>query len=128
MRHRRGVQNTNAGADRLDFGEVGQRLRHHDAMRQHGAFGPAGGAAGVEQPGEIAGLARHDVDPVTLTKLPPFGAAGRDRTAVRCDIVGAIGTCQDERRFRVADNVTELLAMELGVHRHRDKPGVPDGE
>ena len=43
-----------------------------------------------------------------------------------CDVVGAIGARQNQRRFGVADDVTELLAMKLGVHRHRNQPGVPD--
>ena len=126
MRHRRCVQHAIAGAHRFDLGEVAERLLHQIAMGEHRALGAAGGAAGIKQPGQIVGRARRHVDTVALIKAAPLGAAGRDGAAVRCDVVGAVGACQNERSFGVADDVTELLAMELGVHRHRDQSGMPD--
>ena len=126
VRHRRRVQNAIAGADRFDLGEIGERLLHQIAMGEHRALGAAGGAAGIKQPGQIVGRARRHVDAVALIEAAPLGAVGRDGAAMRRDVVGAVGACQNQRGLAYADDVTEFLAMELGVHRHRDQPGVPD--
>ena len=128
MRHRRRMQHAIAGADRLDLGEIGERLRQHDAVGQHRALRAAGRAAGIEEPGEIVRRARHDVDAVAVIELPPLGAFGDDRAPVRRHVLGAIGTGEHQRSLGMADDVGELLAMEFGVHRHRDQAGVPDRE
>src|SRR5271165_430410 len=111
--------------DRLDFREVSKRLRHHDAVGEHRSLGAAGGAAGIEQPGKIARPARYRIDAVALTQLTPIGAAGGDGAAAPRHVIGAIRTRQNQRGLSVADDVTELLAMEFGVHRHGDEPGMP---
>ena len=53
VRNRRCIQRHNVRCRRVDIGEIAQRRRHQIAMAQHHAFWPAGGAGGVEQPGEI---------------------------------------------------------------------------
>ena len=126
MRQRRRMNLGVGCADRLDVGQIGQRHRHQIAVRQHRALRPAGGAARVKQPGEIVGASRHDIDAVALAEAPPFGAGGDDGAAMRRDIVGEVGARQDQRRLRMPDNVTELVGVQLGVHRHRDESGVPD--
>jgi len=120
------VKDAIARPNRLDLGKVSERLRHHDAVGQHGTFRPARRAAGVKKPGKIAGAARHHVDALALEKLSPLARAGRDGAAVRRDVVGPIRACERQRRFRVADDVAELIAVELGIHRHGDQAGVPD--
>ena len=120
------MQHAIAGADWFDLSEIGERLLHQIAMRQHRALRAASGAAGIKQKRQIVGRARHHVDAVTLIKAAPFGAVGRDGAAVGRDVLGAVGACQNQRRSGVADDVTEFLAMKLGVHRHHNQSGVPD--
>ena len=126
MRHRRSMKHAVADADRLDFGEVGQRLRHHDAVRKHRALRAAGSAAGIEQPGKIVGAALDHIDAVAAREAPPIRAVGRDGTGKRRGVVGAIGAGENQRRLGVADDVAEFVAMELGVHRHGDEAGMPN--
>ena len=82
--HRRGVQDRVAGRDRVDLGQIGKaRLRQH-AMGQHRALRPAGGAGGVEQPGEIVAVARRDRHRVGGEQRVVFGAADHDQAFEAC--------------------------------------------
>ena len=54
--HRRCMQQRIAGRGPVDLIDIGFRHGREIAMRQHRALRPAGGAGGVEQPGEVVRL------------------------------------------------------------------------
>ena len=56
MRHRGAVDDGILRLDRVHVHEVAEAHGHQVAMREHHALGLAGGAAGVEQPGEVVRL------------------------------------------------------------------------
>ena len=62
MRDRRGLDEGVAGLDMIDVGEVGHGHGHEHAVGQDRAFGPAGGAARVEQPRGIGRRGGRHVD------------------------------------------------------------------
>ena len=55
MRHRRCMQHAIAGADRLDLGVIGKRLRQHDAVVSIAPFGRPVGAAGIRSQARSSG-------------------------------------------------------------------------
>ena len=59
--HRRGMQDGVARRHRIDLAAIGEARHHQIVVREHGALRPSGRAGGVEQPSEIAGVARHHV-------------------------------------------------------------------
>jgi hypothetical protein len=115
-----------AGRRPIDVGVVVERHGEQVAMAEHRALGPAGGARGVEQPGQIGRLAVGDR--AGIAHFHEAVGLGRDVDDLlerrrllrglgdgRCKIAGdeaqpGAGILQDEG---------ELLGMELGVHRHR---------
>ena len=131
MRDRRGVGDGVALRHRVHVDEVSQAHGHQVAVRQHHALGPAGGAAGVEQPGHVAeqplghrhgqrigrggeqgvGIGRIERD----LALQPGQGLGRH-----------IGRHEAPARAAVGHDPFHLARVQLGVHRHRHHAGPPD--
>ena len=131
MAHRRGVQDRVAGRNRIDLAEISVARRCEHAMGEHRALGTAGGARGVEQPGEIVAGPRHDRDRLGIEQGGIFRAADRDQPletcgCVRRDLGLKARRGEADPRARMLEDEAELAAMQLGVRRHRGKPGVPD--
>jgi hypothetical protein len=60
VRHRRRVDDAVVLGDAVDVDEVARRHREQVAVTEHRALRPAGGAAGIEQPGGVFGRAGRD--------------------------------------------------------------------
>ena len=135
MRHRRGVQNRVRGGDLVDVGKIIECHRHQVVVRQHHALGPAGGAAGIEQPGEGVignfvdkGGRRGEQARVVRSGHIYYARQCAAAPGQRGDIVFAIGGDKAQPGAAVGDDVIELKRVQLGVDRHRDQSGLPAGE
>jgi hypothetical protein len=130
VRHRRRVDDGIVGADRVDVDEIGQPHRHQVAVRQHHALRAAGGAAGVEEPGQVLRLA------FGRRRRPRVGERreqriGRGRFGVDLPLQAGQRLGRDIARhegpagLRVVDDPRHLRRVQLGVHRHHHQPGPP---
>lgn len=125
MRQRGGMQLQVARLHPLDVGVVGVAHEEEIAMGQHRALRPAGGTAGIEDPGKIgrrdlgalhgsregqrlAGRAAHQVELRRWTHR---------RQLVDQSVEQRL-TGEHRLRAAVADDVRDLLAVQLGVDRH----------
>jgi hypothetical protein len=132
VRHRRGMDDGVAGRDGIDIGEIIEDRRHQVALGQRHALGPAGGAAGVEQPGRVGRRPLGRFDRRDEQRVP-CRAAGFDRfDQARHGQTGQrgmeVGRGEAQPAAAVAEDVFELLRMQLGIDRHRHQPGMPAGE
>jgi hypothetical protein len=132
MAHGRGVQDRVARHDAVEVGEIVQRHDGEVAVRQHGALGLAGGARGVEQPGEVR---RRDVRHRhgLAEQLAMVGPAGLDdvfqaRRAGRLDGGQVAGGREADAGAGMIEDVAQFRRVQLGVHRHRGEPRMPAGE
>ena len=129
MRHRRGVDHGVLRRHGVHIDEVGQAHRHEIALGEHHALRAAGGAAGVEQPGHIVGVAlghgngrgighrgqqgvgrfRFDVD----LSLQPGQRLRRD-----------VARDEAPARLRIRDDPLDFPHVQLGVdgHHHQARP------
>ena len=133
------VHDAVAGRDAVHVGEVAERHGEQVAVREHGALGPPGRAAGVEQPGQIVRAAFDHVDAVAVEERPVLGRrlarlADVDERVERgkvrgpgCDGLGQPVGGEAQARAAVLQDVAELGRVQLGVDRDRRKPGVPAG-
>ena len=135
VRHRRRVNDAVAGVDDIHVGEVAQRHRQQIAMRQHGALGLSGRAAGVEDPRRSAGCDVAIGDRVrggeqgSIVGRPrtddPF--QGRYRIGQRRHRCLQVGAGEAPAGAAVVQNVSQLPRMKLGVDGHGGVTGAPDG-
>jgi hypothetical protein len=132
MRHRGGIERRVGGIDAVHVGEIGERHGMDVAVGDHHAFRLAGGAGGVEEPGEIVAAARHGrgerigrehAVPVLAAQID-HGAHGRRQ--VRRNGLAERTAGEDDGRFRILDDPGGLLRMQLGVDRHGGGTGEPD--
>ena len=133
MRHRRGVDDGIARSDLIDVGEIIEQRRHQVAQGQGHALGPPRGAAGIEQPGGIAGGARRDGDSRRRAESGVAGSIGVDHLLQRAAgqpgqrrVKFAAGEAQP--RAAVGEDEFEFLGVQLGVDRHHHQTRVPAGE
>ena len=112
VRHRRGVHDRVARLDAVDVGEIAERHRQEVAVGQHRPLGPPGGAAGVEQPGDVVGGGVGRGHRRSLAQLAEFGASDGHATGHR----GLeIGRHEAEFRARILKDVAELARVHLAV-------------
>ena len=129
----RRVQDGVLGADLVDVGVVAVAGKEQVAVGQHGALGPAGGAAGVEQPGLGLWIGRRAVrDRARQQRRVVGGADGQDRrqrsrrhTRGR-QALGELGARQAKPRLRVGHDPGHLARMQLAVERDGGQTGAPD--
>jgi hypothetical protein len=129
--HRGRVQDRIAGRDRIHLGGAGDARGGEHLVREHRALRPPGGAGGVEQPGEIVGVARHDGDRVGREQPIVLRAADDDHALqtgrrVRSDLAVEPRRGKADARARLLEDVAELRAMQLGVGGNGGEPGMPD--
>ncbi len=129
------MQDRIVGRDRIDVGVVAEARHQQIAMGEHGALRPARGAAGVEEPGGIVRRAPHEVHAGVPEHALPVGIArdhdpreARQILLQRRHGLGEIGADEGETRAGMIEDVAELLAVQLGVDRHGEEPGMPDRE
>ena len=134
MRHRRGVDDGVVGMDLVDVDEIARGHRIQVAMRLHHALGPAGGARGVEQPGQVVGCTvrgRHGRCGqrrlvgrfARRVDLAQRGQAAEQRLQIGGKILGH----EQDRRTGIAEDELDLARVQLGVDRHHRQPGPPGG-
>ena len=119
--------------ERVDVGEIERRHRHQIAMAQHRALGPAGGAAGVEQPGEVVAARDRSRHRVGARELAPESSPRTTRRVERLE-----SRAQSPRRDRTSPGTAaprilgghegDFAGVQLGVGRHGDEAGAPDRE
>ena len=95
-------------------------------MREYGALRAPRCAAGVEQPCGIFRPARRDSHGIVCSKPAPFRSIDHQQTRMKCDGLSDVRRRDHKRGLGVIDDVVEFVAMQLGVHRHRNKPGMPN--
>ena len=118
---------------RLDVGQVRHRHRQQVAVRQHRALGAAGGAAGIEQPGQglrgyggrrqRIGLQHAEV--IGLTDH--HQALGVRRGGVR-QIRQQLGRGEHQRHVGVFQDLQHFLVVQLEIDGHDGRLGRPGGE
>ena len=136
MRHRGGMDDAVVLAHRIDIAEIVHGLRDEVAVGEGGAFRPAGGAARVEQPRGIGGIAVREGKRLAREELPPpRGVIGPHQVLERCDLPVEAGQALAELAVReagpgagVLEDVRELAPVELRVHRDRAHVRVPAAE
>ena len=79
MTHRRGMQDGIPRCHRIDLAAIGEARHHKIVMREHGALRASGRSGRIEQPGEIASRARHNVDRICRKQHLVFRAANCDQ-------------------------------------------------
>ncbi len=129
--HRRRVQQRIAGRQRVDLGGIGLARGGQHLVRQHRALRPAGGARGVEQPGEIVAAALNHGDRIGGEQHFIVRAADADqplKTFRRMRGKLAVEPVGNETHPRAGlfEDVAQLGAVQLGVGRHRGQARMPD--
>ena len=129
--HRRGVQDRVAGRGRVHLGQIRKARLREIAMGEHRALRPAGGARGIEQPGEIVARARLDRRRIGGEQRVIFVAADDDqpleaRRRMRRDLLVEAAGREAHARAGMLEDVAELAPVQLGVRRHRREAAVPD--
>ena len=131
--HRRGMKERTAGRDGIDLARIGEARRREHAMGEHGALRPAGGAGGVEQPGEIVAAARPRRDGIGDEQRFVVAAADHDQVLERTRRmrrnlgIEPVGS-EADAGAGMLQNIAELAAVQLGIGRHRGEPRMPDAE
>ncbi len=133
VRHGRGVGNGVLRRDGVHVVEIGQPHGHEVAVRDHHALGPAGGAAGVEQPGGVGGRALGHGGQARAVFQP--GGAGHGigvdhavQPRQRGGVGQHVGGDEGPARLGVVHDPLHLFGVQLGVHRHHHQPGPPGAE
>ena len=141
VKHRCRMQ-IDRGARPQPFTERVKRVGHQVAMAQHHALGTAGGAAGVEDTGEIVtlahgvrdGLALRDQRFVVLHAGGRLAVIGIDQLEARVGLgQGRADRCErlvDEQDLRaaIAHRVLVFQRAPADIERHDDGAGPADGE
>ena len=105
-----------------------ERIAEHVAVREHRAFAAPGGAAGVEDRGQVIGLTRHRLVLVAVVRGPLQQAAGAVlaqcehmlRPRLESDLAdpAKVGRAANhDSRFGIADEILDLGALVGGVER-----------
>ena len=136
MRHRGGMDDAVVLGHRIDIAEIVHGLRDEVPVGEGGALRPAGGAARVEQPRGIGGIAVREGKRFAREELPPpRGVIGPHQVLERGDLPVEAGQALAERAVReagpgagVLEDVRELAPVELRVHRDRAHVRVPAAE
>ena len=136
VRHRGGMDDAVPLAHGVDVAEVVHGLRDEVAVGEGGAFRPAGGAARVEEPGGVGGVAVGEGERVAREEGAPRRiVVGSYQVVERADLAVEAGQGLGERtvheagaRPRVPEDVGEFAAVELRVHRYRAHVRVPAAE
>ncbi|MNN34578.1 hypothetical protein D3C81_1483880 [compost metagenome] len=129
MGHRRGIQHRLVAAERIDIQRITQRHRHQVAVGQHHPLGTSGGAGGIEQPGQVIGVAGVWCYQCVTDTLHHSPKAGLLATVVsqltggkRLAVIG-----EHQPRLGVIDNPAGLTAVQLAVDRHHHGTDPPHG-
>ena len=136
VRHRGGMNDAVALADGVHVAEVVHRLRDEVPVGKGRALRPAGGAARVEEPGGVVGVAVPEGKRIAREEVPPRGlVVGPHQVLERVDLAFEAGQGLRERtvhearaRSRVVEDVLELATVKLRVHRDRAHVRVPAAE
>src|SRR6185312_2094832 len=109
---------------RIDIGEIGERGGDQVAVGECRTLGSSRRAAGIEKPGRIVLPPLDQRDAIALRKLLPFPATADYGASQVRQILGErrhrlrqIRACKAKPRAGMAEDVAELLAVQLG------KPG-----
>jgi hypothetical protein len=131
VEHGKGVQQDVVGREAPGPVQRGG-VRRQVAVAEHGALGPARGAAGVQDGGQVA---RFHWDVVELLRLPGRGlgqgarAGGVSGKHDRCPHgEGGAGVAHEDRGVRVGDHVGHLLVAVGRVHGEEDGAGPEAGQ
>ncbi len=130
VRHRRGVHQRAAVVRVVDVGQVRDGHRGQVAVREHRALGAAGGAAGVEQPGQrggvdVGGRQGGGVEPVPVRRgVEDLEVNVGVRRQFRADLGGGEHRC----RGAVPEDLGHLARVQLEVERDEHAAGGPDAE
>ena len=130
VRQRRGMQDGVVRAQVVDVGVVAVAREQQVAVREHRAFRPAGGAAGIEHPGFVVGIAGLRRDRLSAKQRRVILRAGDENGRHRPDAgrrqcVGDLRRRQAQARLRVGHDPGHLARMQLAVDRHRRQAGAP---
>ena len=129
------VEHAIGGRDPVEVGEIAQCHHQQIAMRDGGALGSAGGAAGVEEPGGVVRPSRRGVRRIVVEhcavivrtsderRREPRHLSAHALDAFRVALVG-----DAEPGSRIAEDVGDLARVQLGVDGDRDEARVPDAE
>ena len=121
---------TSRGAEVVDVGVVAVAGEQQVAMGEHRALRPAGGAAGVEHPGFVIGVAGHGRERVAIKQRRVILGAG-DENRRHCpdagsrQRVGDLGRGEAQPGLQVGHDPGHLARMQLAVDRHRRQAGPP---
>ncbi len=130
MRHRRRVDDGIVAAHVVDVDEVAGRHRLQVTLRLHHALGPAGGARGVEQPGQVVRRARLEWHGRGVQRGRVTGLARRQYLAQWRQLVaqcpqgaGQVARHEQRRGRGVTQDEGHLAWMQLGIDRHHRQSG-----
>ena len=133
MAHGRRVQQAAPGRTGVDVREVAEAHGEQVAVAEHRALGPAGGAAGVEEPRRILGRPRRERKLVAREQAAVLGAGDFDElrrvhpAPRRLQAPGEPLGEEAHARSAVRQDEGELVRVQLRIDRHRDEAGVPAG-
>ena len=119
VRHRRGVDDAVPRRDGIDIDEVAGRHGQQIAVAEHRPFRPAGGAAGIKQPGRVlgrAGCERRRIAAISLRYSPlstAITALDQGAQGVTLRPSGEIVAGDAEPRARVRQDEGELARCSL---------------
>jgi hypothetical protein len=126
VRHRRGIDDGILRRDRVHVDEIGEPHGHEVAVRQHHALGPAGGAAGVEQPGDVVGGTVHHRNGTSRQQLLVGGGLDIDLALEGFELRWRhVRGHEGPARLRVVDDPLRLAGVQLGIHRHHHQARPP---
>jgi hypothetical protein len=126
VRHRRGIDDGVLRRDRVHVDEIGEPHGHEVAVRQHHALGPAGGAAGVEQPGDVVGGTVHHRNGTSRQQLLVGGGLDIDLALEGFELRWRhVRGHEGPARLRVVDDPLRLAGVQLGIHRHHHQARPP---
>ena len=136
VRHRRGMHDRIAGRDLVDVGEVASVIASRLRWLSIAPLGRPGGAAGVEQPGDVVRRHLGHRRRIAREQGAVLGAADLDDALAdpstlaleRRDRLDQIRRDEADARAGMVEDVGELARVQLGVDRHHGEAGVPAGE
>ena len=130
MRHRRGIDDGVIAVHVVDVHEVAGRHRLQIALRLHHPLGPAGGARGVEQPGQVVRCARLQGPRCGGQRGRMAGLSGYQQLAQRRQFVarrpqgiGQLVRHEQHRGCGVTHDEGHLARVQLGIDRHHGQSG-----